>query len=340
MRIAGATLLPAYVAGRGGSPTRVLRSVGIEEVELREPQAWMDIDRLAALHEAAARELDDSNLGFRFGLTIPLHAYGLLSYVVLNAPTVLTALRNLVRLSKHLTAAAVDPTIVTDGDVALLRFAHETHHPDTYRQYIESVAALLCSMMKSLVGTDWKLLELGLQHAVGDERRTCESLLDGPVCFGRPVNTIAFSASVLSRPVLTADRTLLPVLEKQVDQVIAGGEGDPVAVSADPVITAVRDEIARCLCDGQPALAVVARKLAMSSRTLQRELHARGARFKTLVSETRHDLALQYLTRPELSITEVAFLVGYSELSVFDRAFRQATGMSPRAWRARGSGRR
>jgi AraC-like DNA-binding protein len=65
-----------------------------------------------------------------------------------------------------------------------------------------------------------------------------------------------------------------------------------------------------------------------------RELHHDGLNFKELVEVTRRDLALSYIRRRELPLSEIAFLLGYSELSAFSRAVRRWTGQSPRALRA------
>ena len=166
--------------------------------------------------------------------------------------------------------------------------------------------------------------------------RDPSALLEAPVRFDRPANEIAFASPVLEGAVVGADRTLLPMLEAQANEVVS----EPTPASAirpagDRLILDLQGEIARSLCDGPPQLARVARTFAMSTRTLQRELQRRGVRYKTLVNETRHRLALAYLDQPELSATEVAFLVGYADLSAFDRAFRRAAGMSPMQWRSR-----
>lgn len=74
----------------------------------------------------------------------------------------------------------------------------------------------------------------------------------------------------------------------------------------------------------------------MSEPSLYRALRSRGVEFSELVRALRRELALGYLAEPHLSLTEIALLLGYSELSAFSRAFRAWTGLSPAAWRRRG----
>lgn len=335
MRVGGTALLPAYLARKGAALPRVLHEAGVVAAELREPQAWIGMDRVGRLYEAAARELADSNFGLRFGAEIPLHAYGLLSYVVLNAPTVRVALDNLLRFARHL-AGAWDASLVHEGEQVRMRFAYPTERPDDCRHYVESNGAVLCVMMKALAGAAWTPSEVCFQHGVGDARRDPSSLLEAPVRFDRSANEIAFASRILEEAVVGADRTLLPMLEAQASEVVSEATPAPATLPVgDRLILDLQGEIVRGLCDGPPELVRIARTFAMSTRTLQRELQRRGVRFKTLVNETRHRLALVYLDQPELSVTEVAFLVGYSDLSAFDRAFRRVAGMSPRQWRSR-----
>jgi AraC-like DNA-binding protein len=91
----------------------------------------------------------------------------------------------------------------------------------------------------------------------------------------------------------------------------------------------VRQQLVERLRDGEPEQGAVARPLGLSERTLQRRLRDEGTTFGALVDDVRLELARMYLGDPELAIFEVAFLLGYSEPSAFNRAFRRWTGASP-----------
>jgi AraC-like DNA-binding protein len=77
----------------------------------------------------------------------------------------------------------------------------------------------------------------------------------------------------------------------------------------------------------------VAKKLAASPRTLQRKLKGHGVEFKKLTEDTRRRFALNYLRDRKHTLTEVAFLIGYSDVSAFNRAFKRWTGMTPLHYR-------
>jgi AraC-like DNA-binding protein len=87
------------------------------------------------------------------------------------------------------------------------------------------------------------------------------------------------------------------------------------------------------LSRGVPTLDVLARRMATSPRTLRRRLESEGTTFRDLIDRTRAELARGYVSRPELPLCEVAFLLGFSAPSAFHRAFKRWTGRTPSSYR-------
>ncbi len=96
----------------------------------------------------------------------------------------------------------------------------------------------------------------------------------------------------------------------------------------------MRKAIWRNLSDGRPNLEHTAKMLGTSVRTLQRRLREEGQTFADTLETLRRDMAAGLLRNRELSVYEIAFLLGYSEPSAFQRAFRRWRGVSPRQFRA------
>lgn len=82
-----------------------------------------------------------------------------------------------------------------------------------------------------------------------------------------------------------------------------------------------------------PSLEVCARLLNLTSRTLHRRLKSEGTSFREILEEVRHRLAVEYIAAEKLTLQEVAYVLGYDDLSTFRRAFKRWEGMSPRAWK-------
>jgi len=124
-----------------------------------------------------------------------------------------------------------------------------------------------------------------------------------------------------------ADRYLLPIAERQLQDAL-----EPKAGS-DPWLRDVEILVASRVCDGHPAIRSVAAQLGLSVRTLQRRLEEHNILYRDLVARVRFQLARRYLEETSNDLEEIAFLLGYSELSAFDHAFRRWTGQTPRGFR-------
>jgi AraC-like DNA-binding protein len=107
------------------------------------------------------------------------------------------------------------------------------------------------------------------------------------------------------------------------------------APAGEGAIDSIRRVLTDELCDGEPTLERVAKRLHMSGRTLHRRLKEQGASFRLVVGEVRLELARRYLRERQATIGEIAFLLGFSEPSAFHRAFKRWTGHSPAAFRRR-----
>jgi AraC-like DNA-binding protein len=143
------------------------------------------------------------------------------------------------------------------------------------------------------------------------------------VQFGCATNALVIELSFAERAVPAADQKLYLIMKQYLDQVLSE------LPQEDSLFAAIRKTVAESLRDGRPELARVAKKLAIGPRTLQRRLKEYGFDFKKLVEDSRQRFAVTYLKDRKNSLTEIAFLLGYSELSAFNRAFKRWTGTTP-----------
>ena len=145
----------------------------------------------------------------------------------------------------------------------------------------------------------------------------------------QPVAGAAFDIELLSLPLLQANPALRKQLEIQAEeQLIAAG-----GAQHDPLLQQVQSLIAKSLADGAPDIESVAHELALSTRALQRRLSDLNTSFSEMLDSTRKELAMSYINQAHISLTEIAFLLGFSEQSAFNRAFKRWTEQSPSAYR-------
>ncbi len=159
-------------------------------------------------------------------------------------------------------------------------------------------------------------------------RSMFESFLDAPVHVGADHTALVLDAQVLMMPVQSADAELAEYFRAKLHKSAQLEPDEP------ELLNQVRVAIQHALATGSPTADRVARRLAMSPRTLQRRLREHEVGYAQLLEQTRRGLAERYLADPTLTLAEVAYLCGYAEQTSFFRAFRQWTGQTPAVRRA------
>ena len=325
MRAGAATGLLEAVAAGGGRTERVLAAAGLGPDDLADPERMLPAERIVALFDAAAEDLGDDAFGLHFAETYDFAALGTVSYAILNAPKVHTALANFERYARtqwddgglRLEIAGGDARLVLDVGV---------EGRSCSRHYAEGAAAVGLRLVRRLVGAEWCPRQVLFGHPRPARVSEHSRILAVPFRFDAEVMVaLVFAASDLERPVPNADRRLLPIVQRHLDESLAAPK------DAGGWLAGVRESVALGVCDGPPSIAATAARLGLSVRTLQRRLGTHAVVYKRLVDDVRRELALRYLADGKNDLTEIAFLVGYSELSAFDRAFRRWTGSTPKA---------
>ena len=135
--------------------------------------------------------------------------------------------------------------------------------------------------------------------------------------------TVVFAERDAARPFLSANESMWEFFEPELRRRLSSFEAG--ASMADRV----RAALLELLPQGRTTVQAVARDLAVSARTLQRQLHREDTTFQGVLTATRESLARHYLAQGRLSSAEIAFLLGYEEPSSFYRAFHAWTGHTP-----------
>ena len=150
------------------------------------------------------------------------------------------------------------------------------------------------------------------------------------MAFGATHNCARFDAALLALPVPNADVGLYPVLQQHAEQLLQ----KKLRVQGEAGIVArVRASIASHLAQDRAGLPLIAQDLNLSQRTLQRKLSDANTSFQLVLDQTRREMAQGYLRQPDLSLVDIAFLLGYQDQSAFNHAFKEWTGDSPGSYR-------
>jgi AraC-like DNA-binding protein len=310
---------------------RILTRADLREAELDDPDGRIAFERFIALWEAIAAEPRVERFAVRLGDELRLDTLGVMGYVLAHSGTVGAALAATERFGRLLGAELIPRRSLTRDRLVLSR-ALPPRLAAT-RVFAEATLVGTAALVERLAGTPPRIVELHFQHERGPGAALVEERLGCPIRYGAGETLLAFPRAVADLPVRGHDPALLQILERHAatlhEQVPAES-----SVSAQ-----VRGLVRDALPHGEPAQAEVARKLAMSERTLQRRLRDERTTFAALVEGVRAEVAKRHLTERRMAVYEIAFLLGYSDPSAFHRAFRRWTGVTPQAFRAQAGSR-
>jgi AraC-like DNA-binding protein len=148
-----------------------------------------------------------------------------------------------------------------------------------------------------------------------------------PVEFGAAFTGFKFDSVWLDAKLASAESTLHDVILRHAEKALSE------LPRARKLTERVRSAILNELAGGNPSVAHVAPRLHMSARTLERRLEREGTTFSALLDDMRKGLALRYVGAQDLAFTEIAFLLGFSQVSSFHRAFKRWTNETPLNYR-------
>jgi AraC-like DNA-binding protein len=324
--VAATTGLLETIAAAGGNPDQILRVLGLERSAFKNSEGFIASSLFAQILEEAARATADECFGLHFGEHYNPKNIGPLAYVVLNSPTLAVAIENAERYL-HIHNQAANLSFSIEGEQAYLRFLLTDLAIESTRQHNEFSMAVTLNTLRIMAGSHWAPREVQFAHEAPAHTYEHLRVFSAPVLFSCPTNAFVIERDLVESPVPAADPRLYRILRKYMERVLNEIPRE------DDFLAAVRKALAERMREGTPKLAQVAQKMAMSSRTLERRLKEHGVAFNELVDDTRRRFALNFLRDRKNTLTEIAFLLGYSEVSAFNRAFKRWTGTTPMEYR-------
>jgi AraC-like DNA-binding protein len=307
----------------------ILRSSGIEPSVLDDPDATVRAGLVAAFWEHALDRTGDDMLGLHLAESAPIQTFDVHAYALLSSPSLREAYRRASRYQR-LIHESTRLEFHEEADRGTL-----VHHlpggRPVSRQPAEFLAAVWVRLGRRVVQRDWAPEAVYFGHSPGEDRGEYDRVFAAPVHFGAGRTALAVGNDVLDAPAASADARLTDILDRHVASILAARP--PRETLADRV----RAHLSERLQTGELRAASVARALAMSERTLRRGLSAEGTSFRDLLDGLRLEQAVELLASRRCSIAEVAYLLGFSEVSAFHRAFKRWTGRTPADVRTAGS---
>jgi len=292
------------------------------EVDVR-----ISVGRFYALWTEVIKQAADPDFGLHFAaLTRKQPSRDILTAVMFNCPTVGTAMEKLARY--HDLATDLIKIRIQDQEETV-HYAWETPFEGMLDRHIsEAVLAWLFFTLQELTNQSTPIQQVHFRHPEPASINEHQKIFNCQIAFEQTRDEIIIAQEVLDFLLPLANPQLIQhletILQEQLDQLY------PSNTWAE----AVSQTINQLLLKGeQPKLADVAREFSLSSRQLQNKLSAEGTSYRKLLEQIRKKMALRYLQEPDVNLYDIAFLLGFSDQSAFNHAFKRWTGTSPGEYR-------
>lgn len=319
-----ALLLWNTLKSKGYDPRPVFLKSELDPAKLGDGQARYDAHKMRILWEEAVKLTDDENIGVEVGKSWCPTTFHALGFAWLASDSLYEGLQRLVRYS-HL----VNNSLITRVE----RFG------TNYRLWISTTEDLalvhpagndagLCAVIKMcrmLVGEHFTPVAFETIRPYRSVS-TLEAYIGRTPEYGKEGNAFIIESKVAEKTLATGNPSLVEANERVAREYL-------IQVEKDDIVGNVINSIIEMLPAGNTSEERIAQKLHLTSRTMQRKLKQEGQSFKKLLNETRENLANNHIKNSSLSLTEIAYLLGFSDQANFTRAYKRWTGLAPSAHR-------
>jgi AraC-like DNA-binding protein len=311
-----------YCLSRGVPSDSLLTAAGITPAQIAVPGSRLSAEQAFALWAEAEKATAEPLIAEQVTALLPVGSYRIADYLLITGSTPREALQKFIR-SFPLVNGAFQLELVSSGSGMNLELHSPYAAEGPSRFYVEFIFSMIFARLRLAAVVDWKPREICFAHpappGVGEYHPTFQC----PARFNEPINRMELENDFADARLPNGDALLSEMLDHY-------GQSLLKQSAKDDFLSDVRKVLSDGFSRGEVDLESTARKLALSSRSLQRELNGRGTSYRDELDRFRRDLALDLLTRTQLP--DIVNLLQFSELSSFYRAFRRWTGKTPQQY--------
>jgi len=317
-------MLWKYIESCGHDPAPLYRKAGINPALLSRSDARINISHVDELWRLAVGLLDDPCFGIKMTENWHPSYVGALGYAWCASSTLRTALNRVVRYIHVVTEdlniklAETPHGLKVTADLEKSIFTLPQHH--------DVVISVLMHMCRFNYGDKLLATEICLAH----EKPRCAKVITDyfrtPVVYDTDESSFTLAQKDVDLKLSSSNRELALLHDEFLMKYL-------IEIKKGDIVQQIQSVIIDNLPSGKVSDNLIAKELNLSERSLQRKLQEKGTTFRSVLDNVREMAAIQYIKNPVNTMSDIAFLLGFSEQSAFSRAFKKWTGTSPIKYR-------
>jgi AraC-like DNA-binding protein len=305
----------------------LLKKAGLSEGQIADSRTRLPVAAQISFLNLAADALNDDLLGFHLAKVPDFRGLGLFYYAVASSNVLHDVFERAAKYTAIINEGVVQSCVNRRHSGVRLRYSGVSRHPDCHQ--IEFWMAAILRICRHLTGRHLVPERVAFAHKRRIVAPEMTEFFGTQIEFDANADEILFDRQRAALPIVSADPYLNKMLIAYCEEALAKREKRAGSFQAD-----VENAIVPLLPHGKAQADEIARGLHMSRRTFARRLAREDLTFSGLLNQLRSDLASRYLEDDSLSISQIAWLLGYKEVGAFSHAFRRWTGKTPREVRA------
>jgi AraC-like DNA-binding protein len=322
IRTPTAQWLIKQISEMGIDASLLVEGIKLENDWLDNEESFITYTDYVRLVRNALDVTKDCALGLKLGQTVNLAMFGAFGYALMSSRTLKDAAYVFLKY-QDLPGQLTRISKKQSDSEWLICFEPLYPFEDQVLVYaIEEVLSTTYYGMNFLVNQEIDLTEICLNYPAPDHAGLYEEMFHCPVSFMMPENYMRLDSGFFDLPVFTANRSVYEYCTQFCEVMLKGLK------KSDQFVDQIRNIIMTSLSRFHK-IGEMAKELGMSTRSLNRRLQERSTSYKRIMNEVRSDLSIRYLENTNLSIDQIADLVGFSETTTFRKAFKTWTGISP-----------
>lgn len=321
--IAYVTRLLADAAREGVEIALLFREAGIDTALLQHPEARISSSEFSRLLHGVMRRTEDEFIGLGRGAKSKPGTFSMMAHAVINCPSLEKAIQ---RSAQFYRLVDLPLELRLEQGATESRLVLQASSPE-HGNILEAIIFISLRFWSWLTGRNLEPLAIELDFPEPPQASEFRSIFSATVSYDCARNVIVFPSSWLPLPLVQNPLSLSKFLKDSLALIIVGNRQ---SIGLPEQIRAI---ISKGYGNAFPDFSQVCEKLSMTPQTLRRRLKEESTSYQAIKDSIRQDAACYYLGKEELSIDEIALMMGFSEASSFHRAFKKWTGQTPAGWR-------
>lgn len=309
----------------GVDSTPLFAEAGIALATLEDPNARLPVEATTKLWGLATRATGDDAFGLTVARQVAPTTFHALGYSVIASATLHEVFEKVSRYFRLITDAA-EPVLTQEDETYCIRF-HSAPGVHPAPEAFDAFSFLIVRLCRGLYKREYSPTAVSLCRPVPRNVVGFERAFRAPITFNAAVNALWFDRTTFEKKLEGSN----PELARHNDEIVLRYL---THFTRENLRTRVHAELIKLLPMGEPSAEKVAQALHLSERNLQRKLAEEGTSYKELLNDTRRDLALSYIRDARFSLSQIAYVLGFTDSSSFTRAFKRWTGQAPSTYRS------